>query len=374
MEDAAPNLADDQVASNDEYENDLAEGVQDDSTLDPQPAREYTITSYGADYTVDSLVKRMNHGAFKIPDFQRRFIWSQTHASRFIESLLMGLPVPGIFLYKEASTGKHLVIDGQQRLRSLQAFYRGLFGEKKFRLKGVREPWLDKTYEDLTPSDQLRLDDSIVHATIFTQDRPKDSLDSIHFVFERINSGGIRLSPQEIRNCISAGKAVDFVKELNSNEDWRTIYGPMSSRAKDEELVLRYAALFSDYSNYSRPMSKFLNDFAEQMNEMNERQLEYIRLNFTDAVGLINAGLDGRAFRPVRALNAAVFDAVMVGVATRLAGDRAGGRPPMEADDLVVRYEVLLANDDFRDKWIRATSDDDTVKARIRLAIEAFAR
>ena len=315
----------------------------------------------------------MNQGAFKIPDFQRRFVWSQTHASRFIESLLMGLPVPGIFLYKEAGSGKHLVIDGQQRLRSLQAFYKGVFGEKKFRLKGVREPWLDKAYEDLSSSDQLKLDDSIVHATIFTQDKPRDSLDSIHFVFERINSGGIRLSPQEIRNCISAGKSVEFIKELNSNKNWREIYGPESSRAKDEELVLRFAALFMGYSEYSRPMSKFLNNFAEEMNEMSEKQLDYIRNNFSDAVGSINLALNGRAFRPVRALNAAVFDAVMVGVAARLLADREKQRAPMGAADLVVRYDRLLADGEFRDKWIRATSDDDTVKARIRLAIEAFA-
>ena len=104
----------------------------------------------------------------------------------------MGLPVPGIFLYKEAETNKHFVIDGQQRLKSLQAFYSGLLGDKKFRLTGVREPWAGKSYEELDPSDQLKLDDLIVHATIFRQDQPADVLDSIYFVFERINSGGIR--------------------------------------------------------------------------------------------------------------------------------------------------------------------------------------
>src|SRR4051812_32969549 len=112
---AAVDTSDDQVASQDEYEITLAEGIEDEALLEPSGLRKFSITSYGADYTVDSLVKRMRAAAFTIPKFQRRFVWSQKHASRFIESLLMGLPIPSIFLYKEAGTNKHLVIDGQQR-------------------------------------------------------------------------------------------------------------------------------------------------------------------------------------------------------------------------------------------------------------------
>ena len=149
---------DDQVASNDEFDIALAEGVEDDTLLEPSDIKKFTITSYGADYTVNTLVKRMKAGAFTIPNFQRRFVWTQKHASKFVKSLLMGLPVPGIFLYKEADTNKHLVIDGQQRLKSLQAFYEGTFADKKFRLIGVREPWLNKTYTELDSADELKLD------------------------------------------------------------------------------------------------------------------------------------------------------------------------------------------------------------------------
>src|SRR5436190_18517661 len=87
----------------------------------------YSITSYGADYPVDSLVKRLNAGSILIPTFQRGYVWKLADASRFIESLLLGLPVPGIFLAKEGETNRLLVIDGQQRLRSLQYFYEGIF-------------------------------------------------------------------------------------------------------------------------------------------------------------------------------------------------------------------------------------------------------
>lgn len=242
-------VVDDQVPSQDEYQIALSEGVEDETLLEESSTdiRRFSITSYGADYTVDSLVKRMKAGAFTIPQFQRRFVWSQKHASKFIESLLMGLPVPGIFLYKEASTNKHLVIDGQQRLRTLQAFYDGVFGERKFRLSGVIDAWAGKTYNDLSPADQLKLDDSIVHATIFSQDEPKDVLDSIYFVFERINTGGIRLTAQEIRNAIAAGPFVHMIRELNKNEDWREIFGgPENKHSKDEELIIRFFAMLDN--------------------------------------------------------------------------------------------------------------------------------
>src|SRR5258708_26821747 len=85
----------------DEYELALEADVDDESLLESPSSASFSITSYGADYTVDTLIARLKTEAFYVPTFQRRFVWSQRHASRFIESLLMGLPVPGIFLYKE---------------------------------------------------------------------------------------------------------------------------------------------------------------------------------------------------------------------------------------------------------------------------------
>src|SRR6267142_2597819 len=73
----------------------------------------YVISSYGADYTVDGLVKRMREGSVYVPEFQRGLVWDAKDASRFIESLLLGLPLPSIFLSKEADTGKLLVVYGQ---------------------------------------------------------------------------------------------------------------------------------------------------------------------------------------------------------------------------------------------------------------------
>lgn len=360
--------ADDQVASQDEFEISLTEGVEDESLLEPSTAKKFSITSYGADYTVDSLVKRMKGGAFEIPEFQRRFVWSQKHASKFIESLLMGLPVPGIFLYRQADTNKHLVIDGQQRLKTLQAFYSGFFGENKFRLISVSDPWAGKTYEELDPADQLKLDDSIVHATIFTQDKPADVLDSIYFVFERINSGGIRLSPQEIRDCISAGPFISMAKELNKDPYWRKIFGEKpNKREKDVELIIRFFAMLEDRGNYSRPMAKFLNDYSSKTNKASPEHLKSLADSFKKAIKLVHTSLDGRAFRPAKTLNAAVFDATMVGIATRLRKE-----PGPELDAVAKAYNALLTQPDFKKSWERATADEESVKTRMDAAVKAF--
>jgi Protein of unknown function DUF262 len=98
--------------------------VVDETEKEPSSPTIYGISSYGADYTVDLLVKCMRSGAYVVPPFQRSYVWSIRKASRFIESLLIGLPVPGVFLYKEIDTPNYLIVDGHQRLKTLQLLSR----------------------------------------------------------------------------------------------------------------------------------------------------------------------------------------------------------------------------------------------------------
>ena len=212
----------------------------------------------------------------------------------------MGLPVPGIFLYKETDTGRHLVVDGQQRLRTLQYFYAGVFLERAFKLVGVRKEWEGKSYTDLDPSEQLKLDDSIVHATVFQQDEPKDTLKSLYFVFERINSGGIRLSPQEIRNCISEGPVLSAVRLLNDDKNWREIFGEKrNNRLKDQELVLRALAMIHNRATYSAPMRDYLNDFAsDDAKKVTPEILESLGNLFKHAIEIVNKAIGKSAIPP----------------------------------------------------------------------------
>jgi hypothetical protein len=352
----------------DEYEIDLRDNIDDESEKEGSGSLQFTITSYGADYPVETIVGRLNSEAFFVPPFQRNFVWSQRHASRFIESLLMGLPVPGIFLYKDAKTSRHLVVDGQQRLRTLQFFYEGNFLERKFRLTGVRDKWEGKAYKELSSAERLKLDDSIVHATIFQQDEPKDQLKSLYFVFERINSGGMRLSPQEIRNCISEGTVLPAARALNADKNWRQIFGEKYNRRfKDQELVLRALAMFAWREKYHAPMREFLNEFANDT-EMSEKELGNLTSQFKEAIKLVNECYGNKAFRPSRALNAAVFEAVMVGIASRLASAKSAPDPKR----FVAAYDKLLRDRDFLKACERATAREDTLADRQRLAIAAF--
>jgi hypothetical protein len=160
----------------------MSEKIEDETEEEVVNYR-YLITSYGADYPVDSIIKRLKDDVIFVPPFQRKFVWNVQQASRFVESLLLGLPVPGIFLSKEESTGRLLIIDGQQRLTSLFWFYNGFFRGKKFQLTGVQEDLMGKTYADLEMMDKTRLDDAIIHATIIKQNQPDDGDSSVYLIF-----------------------------------------------------------------------------------------------------------------------------------------------------------------------------------------------
>jgi hypothetical protein len=329
----------------------------------------YSITSYGADYPVDGLVKRISAQDIIIPRFQRGYVWSHKEASRFVESLLLGLPVPSIFLSKETETQKLLVIDGQQRLQTLRYFYEGIWPStrREFALKGVPSKFEGATYKSLSEDDRRRLDDSIVHAIIVKQDEPSDDASSIYHIFERLNTSGVSLTPHEIRTAIHHGEFSDFLKELNSVDAWRTVYGPVNKLMRDQELILRFLALYCDVAHYSRPMKGFLNSFMGRNKHLSAASREEMRLAFIVTIETINKSIGKRAFRLARVLNAAVFDAVMVGIARRLKQGVI-----VDLDLLKKRYTGLLENPRFLEVAERATADEESVLKRVDLATVAF--
>ena len=327
----------------------------------------YSISSFGVDYPVETLVSRMKKALFYIPAFQRQFIWSQNQSSRFIESLLFGLPVPGIFLFKESESGKHLVIDGQQRLKSLEFFFGGLFNGREFRLRGLDSEWDGKTYSTLSDEDQARLADAVIHATVFKQDLPRDEMNSVYEVFERINTGGMKLSSQEIRSCICHGNFNTFLHELNENEAWRAIYGPKSKRLKDVEAILRFLAFYENSEKYLSPMKHFLNDYMEVKRNYSDEQLESLRNVFSSTMNFVASSLGNHAFRPDRALNVAVLDSVATSIAHMLQSDN-----PLGEEDTRSAYEVLLENEAFINGYLRATADPEKVRRRFEEARAAF--
>lgn len=327
----------------------------------------FSISSFGVDYPVETLVSRMDKQLFYIPPFQRAFVWSQNQCSRFIESLLLGLPVPGIFLFKESDTGKHLVIDGQQRLKSLLYFAQGVINGREFALTGLKTKFNGRTYKTLDEADRARLDDAVIHATVFKQDLPEGEINSVYEVFERINTGGIKLSPQEIRSCICHGNFNDYLHKLNANPEWRSVYGPKSRRLKDVELILRFMAFFEKGGEYKSPMKHFLNDYMKEKRNFSDKQLEGLGNTFVTMINFVAKELGPRPFRPDRSLNTAVFDSVATALAQRLSNGVA-----IEPKDVVTAYKALLQNERFKEGYIRSTADAENVKKRMEEAQKAF--
>jgi uncharacterized protein with ParB-like and HNH nuclease domain len=326
----------------------------------------YIITSYGADYTVDGLIKRMIEESIIIPSFQRAFVWNMKQSSRFIESLLLGLPVPGIFLSKDLDSQKLVVIDGQQRLKTIQYFYEGKFGNKKdFFLEGVQREFLGKSYKTLSDENRRKLDDAIIHATIIKQDIPLEDDSSIYFIFERLNTGGLILQPQEIRASIYHGPFNDFLKRLNSNKDWRFLYGQTNIRMRDQEIILRFFAFY--LIPYTKPMKGFLNKFMKKNRNFSffsEIMLEKI---FCETIAIIRKSIGRRAFKPQGKFLAALADCLMVGIAKRLENKKL-----VNLKNVKVCYHKLLGDKDFMDAITTHTSDEPNVKSRMKSSIDIF--
>jgi hypothetical protein len=329
----------------------------------------YSITNYGADYPVDGLVRRIRAGDIAIPTFQRGYVWSLREASRFVESLLLGLPVPSVFFSKEQESQKLLVIDGQQRLLTLQYFYDGIWPitRKEFSLRNVSQRLEGMTYRTLPLDDRRRIDDSIIHAIIVRQDTPSDDSSSIYHIFERLNTSGVSLTPQEIRTAIYNGPFVELLRHLNKLNAWRSIYGPENRLMRDQELILRFLALYFEGTRYSRPMKGFLNSFMGANKKLNRIKGERLTAAFRDSIEIINEAIGPRAFRLVRVLNAAVFDSVMIGIARRL--ERG---PITDYKKLKENYNRLLESPDYLTLVERATADEESVAARLYMSSAAF--
>ena len=343
--------------------DELIENADDDD--EAVDSVEYRITSFGIDYDVDGVVRRLNKGSIDLPEFQRAYVWSIRRASKFIESLLLNLPIPGIFLYRDHDSKKQRVIDGLQRLETLRRFYNGIFDKREFALTGVRQQFDGLRYLDLADDHKANLDDSIIHATIIKQDEPNDGGSSQFEIFQRLNANATPLSAQEIRAASFGGEFCEFLETLNENENWRELFGRKHRRRRDEELILRFFALYFCSDEYERPMKSFMNDFMSSNRRLEKYSSRRLEPLFAETIGNVLEKLGPRAFKPTRAFNASLFDSLMVGVGRRLE------KGPI-CSDIKSAFDGLLDNDDFKTAIGYRTSDVERVRTRIQLATEAF--
>lgn len=327
----------------------------------------YEIRTMGADYTLELYSQKITTNEIKIPDFQRKYVWTLKRASKLIESFLLGLPVPQVFLFQEGKSRDLLVVDGQQRLLSVHYFLTGGYGRDRarFALKGVKQQWEGKTFEELDETDKRKLKNYILRATIFEQINPDDNK-SVYEIFERLNTGGVALSEQEIRNCVNNGPINAFLDDLNSDSNWRRIMGTDEPdiRMKDIELVLRFLALYDTWNSYAKPMKDFISDYMEKMVSItpaDQHRLKSVFSRVTEA--LANAGGKSAVSFGSSRINVAMLDSVMVAIALN---------EGLDSSELADKLTALKANTSFRGYVSDHTTDDDTVKGRIRMCMEAF--
>jgi Protein of unknown function DUF262 len=345
----------------------------------------YNITSWGADLSFRELISQYEEGALLKPELQRHYVWDKPEASRFIDSVLLGLPIPSIFLAKTVDE-KMLIIDGYQRIMTVYDFVRGIFAGdgKVFKLSNsekINKRWRGKAFSELTESDQRKIRGTTIHAIIFVQKQPRDDDTSIYQVFERINTGGRTLLPQEIRNCVYQGSFNSLLIELNKNQKWRNLYGlpKPDSRMRDMEFILRFFALRSHTLLSSKEpgrisLKKYLNEFMGSRNVQQSTQLDSMQKLFVQVSTLIHDRFGREAFHNIspkepekfiKKFNPTIFDSIAI--STCIAAER--GIDDVEERKYKDLRLQLLHDEEYQDLIKVRTTDIDRIQKRVFLAL-----
>jgi hypothetical protein len=221
------------------------------------------IDFYLTEYSVELLAQKVRDGEYVVPEYQRKFTWENERKSRFIESLIMGLPIPFIFFW-EMPDGRLEIVDGSQRLRTLEQFIFGGFNldelESLTHLSGLR-------FEDLPESRQRKIKNRSIRGIVLNEHADMAArLD----MFDRINTGSKIANKAEIRRGVLAGPFLDLVTELAAKPELAA-QAPMTDKARDErgyeELVTRMFAYGDGLEEYRDRPSAFLFDYSKKMTE-----------------------------------------------------------------------------------------------------------
>ena len=272
---------------------------KDEDEEDDLSGKRKIYTEQG-DPEVDSLHRRFTKGRLHVqPIYQRQFVWDKIKSSRLIESALLDIPIPIVYLSEEKD-GKENVIDGQQRLTAFFSFIDGKFpNNSEFKLAGLKvfTELNGKKFNELSEEFQDKISTYKMRVIKFK----KESDGDLQFeIFARLNTGSVPLNDQELRNCVFRGRFNELIKELSQDKDFKYLIGIATPdrRMKDRELVLRFAAFhFNTYLNYYAPIKKFLNDTMEKYQNISSADESNLRNAFKNTVSIILSLLDNNAFK-----------------------------------------------------------------------------
>lgn len=297
-------------------------------------AKERTVRTQNVEYTPEMIIKRVESGEIKLsPDYQRNHRWDDKTSSRLIESLILNIPIPLIYLSQDIDlddeTGegisRYSIIDGQQRLTAIRNFFTNQFQLTKLE---TFEELNGFYFKDLPDFLIRRLEDRGIKFL-----RIDSTLDPElkYYIFEKLNRGSVNLEPQELRNSIYRGKFNDLLKKLAKYEKFRKLLkikddkNPKVKKMEDIELILRFFAFGRDenYKNYkNKGLELFLSNYMESMNkEVKEHPslLNILKKDFYNVMDFIFKNFNDKAFvkyNPTKttSFNKAVFDGLAVSI------------------------------------------------------------
>jgi len=360
---------------------------------------EYDITATPNDFNVSTLFNFIESGAVRIPGFQRNFVWDQVRSSKLIESLILGIPVPQLFLY-EQSRNRFLVIDGQQRLMSIYYFVKRKFPrkEKRVELRAIfdREGKIPDEVlhnDDFFDDFKLKLSEKLpnqknkfhglnystlgdykiqfdlrpIRNIIVKQNTPPDDDTAMYEVFNRLNTGGINLRPQEIRTSMYHSEFYDMLYRINSDERWREILNSDEPdlHMKDIEILLRGFAMLIQGEEYAPSMVRFLNRFSRKCEAHEKSQNNYLERLFLSFLSAAE-GLPSDAFINSKnnRFNVALFEAAFAATCDVAFRERRIVQGEMDADEI----SSLERDKQFQDASVEGTTRTANVEARLRRA------
>ena len=389
-------LATTEQEERDRYEPDIDD--EGDAEDESYPIDQYNLVSSPNDFNTKTLVDFIDSGVVIIPGFQRNYVWDVKRASRLIESIIVGLPIPQVFLYEQARN-KFLVIDGQQRLMSIYYFVKERFPRREklaelrllsdgrsnmpaevlsndeyfsdFRLAlpkntpGQPNRFHRGRYSSLGEEYQTHFDLRTIRNIIVQQIHPKGD-DAMYEIFNRLNSGGVNLRPQEIRRCMYDSKFYEMLYRTNTKPEWRALVGAQipDTHMKDVEILLRGFAMLISGETYRPSMVKFLNRFSQEAKSFNEKhldQLQRLLQSFLDSC----KHLKSDAFHSSRGrFSPMIFESVFVAACTTPYEGHGTINGRINAQSLM----NLKGDPDFRGATQSKTSDTASVRTRLSRA------
>ena len=305
---------------NKEIEFDNQEELEslDENITKPFSTKDIKVTN--AIVLLPSVINRLNYEEIDLsPDFQRNSdLWNKTRMSRLVESILLKLPLP-IFYFDVSNPDKWLIVDGLQRLSTIKRF----FVDKNLRLTNLEflKDLEGKNYEELDRTFKRTIDDTELITYQIEAQTPKEVRYSI---FHRINTGGMSLNAQEIRQALNQkGFSVEFLKEVCSDKKFKDIVGISSKRMLDRELALRFVAFrLTSYKEFNtNNMGGFLDKAMEKLDLIEDkRALEVLKNDLLETL-IFSEKILGKNHRFSRAiandkvtktLNRSLFDVITV--------------------------------------------------------------